>query len=133
VAGWTSSWLVQVPSRCASWTAPLRMRRARPGENRHRVAAEQIRSWRRHAPPAAEASPPICSFDAGDDAVQLSLALADEPACLLVRVRSGRCFSTDPTSQPPTGRPRRHGAKFVCNDSATWPEPTDLWSAEDPA
>ena len=33
---------------------------------------------------------------------------------------------------PPTGRPRRHGAKFVCNDSATWPEPTDLWSAEDP-
>ncbi len=134
VAGGNSSWLVQVPSRCSSWTAPLRLRlrRARPGENLNLVAAEQLRSWRRQAPPAAEASPPICSFDAGYDAVQLSLALADEPACLLVRLRSGRNVSTDPTSQPPTGRPRRHGAKFVCNDSATWPEPTDLWSAEDP-
>src|SRR5260221_2550952 len=132
VAGWNSSWLVQVPSRCSSWTAPLRLRRARPGENLNLVAAEQLRSWRRQAPPAAEASPPICSFDAGYDAVHLSLALADEPACLLIRLQSGRNFSTDPTSQPPTGRPRRHGAKFVCNDSATWPEPTDLWSAEDP-
>jgi hypothetical protein len=132
VAGWNYSWLVQIPSRCSSWTAPLRMRRARPGENLNRVAAEQIRSWLRQAPPAAEASPPIFSFDAGYDSVQLSLALADEPTCLLVRLRAGRCFYTDPTSQPPTGRPRRHGAKFVCNDSATWPEPTDRWSAEDP-
>ena len=51
VAGWNYSWLVQVPSRCASWTAPLRMRRMRPGENANLVAAEQLRSWRRQAPP----------------------------------------------------------------------------------
>jgi hypothetical protein len=40
VAGWNYSWLVQVPSRCSSWTAPLRMRRARPGENLNLVAAD---------------------------------------------------------------------------------------------
>ena len=134
VAGWNYSWLVQVPSRCSSWTAPLRMRRLRPGENANLVAADQIRSWLRQAPPDAAVAPPppIFSFDAGYDSVQLSLALADEPVGLLVRLRSGRCFYADPSRQLPTGRPRRHGAKFVCADPATWPEPTDQWSTEDP-
>jgi hypothetical protein len=131
VAGWNYSWLVQVPSRCSSWSAPLRMRRVRPGENLNEVAAEQIHSWLGHAPPAADAPPPIFSFDAGYDSVRLSLALADEPVCLLVRLRSGRCFYADPARQLPTGRPRRHGAKFVCNDPATWPEPSDQWSTAD--
>src|SRR5215475_1114728 len=45
VAGWNSSWLVQLPERCSSWTAPLRMRRMQPGENVNHVAAEQIRSF----------------------------------------------------------------------------------------
>jgi hypothetical protein len=133
VAGWNYSWLVQVPSRCSSWTAPVRMRRMRPGENANLVAAEQIRSWLQQAPPApADAPLPICSFAAGDDSVPLSLALADQPVCLLVRVRAGRCFYADPTSQPPTGRPRRQGAKFVCAEPTTWPAPTDQWSSEDP-
>src|SRR5262249_46141891 len=47
VAGWNYSWLVQVPLRCSSWTAPLRVRRISPGENLNLVAAEQIRSWSR--------------------------------------------------------------------------------------
>lgn len=111
VAGWNYSWLVQLPSRCSRWTAPLRMRRLVPGENPNTVAAEQIHSWLGQAPSAASEAPlPICSFDAGYDAVQLSLALADDPLCLLVRLRAGRCFYADPTRQPRTGRPRRHGA-----------------------
>jgi hypothetical protein len=102
VAGWTYSWLVQVPHRCSSWTAPLRLRRMRPGENANRVAAEQIRSWLGQAPLAPPGvPPPIFSFDAGYDSVQLSLALADEPVGLLVRLRSGRCFYADPASQLP--------------------------------
>jgi hypothetical protein len=32
-AFWNYSWLVQVPERCSSWTAPLRVRRMQPGEN----------------------------------------------------------------------------------------------------
>jgi hypothetical protein len=133
VAGWNYSWLVHLPSRCSSWTAPLRVRRVRPGENPNTVAAEQIRSWLQQAPPAAvAASLPIVSFDAGYDAVQLSLALADQPIGLLVRLRAGRCFYADPITQPKTGRPRRHGAKFVCDDPTTWPPPTDRWTTDDP-
>lgn len=133
VAGWNYSWLVQVPSRCSSWTAPLRVRRLIPGENVNVVAAEQIRSWLGQAPPTTTNTPlPIFSFDAGYDAVQLSLALADAPVSLLIRLRAGRCFYADPTAQPTTGRPRRHGAKFVCADPTTWPEPTEQWCADDP-
>jgi DDE superfamily endonuclease len=133
VAGWNYSWLVQLPNRCSSWTAPLRVRRLIPGANVNAVAAEQIRSWLNQAPPSAPDVPlPIFSFDAGYDAVQLTLALARAPVSLLVRLRAGRCFYADPTAQPTTGRPRRHGAKFVCADPTTWPEPTDQWSCDDP-
>src|SRR5262249_244068 len=90
VAGWNYSWLAQVPSRGSSWTAPLRVRRIVPGENVNLVAAEQICSWLHQAPPTATL--PIFTFDAGYDPVQLSLALADVPVCLLVRLRAGRCF-----------------------------------------
>jgi hypothetical protein len=132
VAGWNYSWLVQLPTRCSSWTAPLRVRRLIPGENVNAVAAEQIRSWLKQAPHTTpNASLPIFSFDAGYDAVQLSLALADAPVGLLIRLRSGRCFYADPSAQPTTGRPRRHGAKFVCADPTTWPAPTEQWSCDD--
>ena len=130
VAGWNYSWLVQVPRRCSSWTAPLRVRRIIPGENVNTVAAEQIRSWLEQMD--SPASTPIFTFDAGYDAVQLSLALADLPVCLLVRLRAGRCFYADPDVQPPTGRPRRHGRKFVCDAPATWPIPSATWTVADP-
>jgi hypothetical protein len=130
VAGWNYSWLVGLPLRCSSWTAPLRVRRIIPGENSNMVAAEQIRSWLGQASPATLL--PIFTFDAGYDPVQLSLALADLPVCLLVRLRAGRCFYADPTSQPPTGRPRRHGAKFIGDDPATWPTPSAAWTTTDP-
>ncbi|HEX6817098.1 MAG TPA: NF041680 family putative transposase [Ktedonobacterales bacterium] len=133
VAGWNYSWLAQLPPHCSSWTAPLRVRRIMPGENPNLVAAEQIRSWLEQADLlAAGVSVPIFTFDAGYDAVQLSLALAHLPVGLLVRLRAGRCFYADPTTQPATGRPRRHGAKFVCDEPATWPVPTDRWTVSDP-
>jgi hypothetical protein len=100
VAGWNYSWLAQVPRRSSSWTAPLRLRRIIPGENPNLVAAEQILSWYGQA--SLFASLPIFTFDAGYDAVQLSLALADLLVGLLVRLRAGRCFYADPTTQPVT-------------------------------
>ena len=129
VAGWNYSWLVQLPQRCSSWTAPLRVRRIIPGENSTAVAAEQIRSWLSQAFPAPPL--PIFTFDAGYDHVHLSRALGDLPVCLLIRLRAGRCFYADPTSQLPTGRPRRHGAKFVCDDPTTWPAPSAAWTNTD--
>jgi hypothetical protein len=133
VAGWNLSWMIQLPSRCSSWTAPVRVRRLIPGENGNAVAAEQIRSWLHQAPPVAPDAPlPIFSYGAGYDAVQLSLALADVPVGLLIRLLAGRCFYADPRAQPTSARPRRHGAKFVCADPSTLPEPTDQWSCDDP-
>lgn len=135
VAGWNYSWLVHLPPHCSSWTAPLRVRRIIPGENLKGVAAEQIRSWlgqALRATPTPATPLPIFTFDAGYDPVQLSLALDALPVCLLVRLRAGRCFYADPTSQPETGRPRRHGAKFVCADPTTWPMPSCEWATTDP-
>jgi len=88
VAGWNSSWLVQVPERCSSWTAPLRVRRMPPGENVNRVAAEQIRSFLRYR--EAGKPRPIFPCDAGYDPVQLGVALTGLDASALVRLRSGR-------------------------------------------
>jgi hypothetical protein len=131
VAGWNSSWLAQVPRRCARWTAPLRVRRLIPGEHPTLVAAEHVRSWREQAGPLV--SVPIFSFAAGDDAVPLRRAVAPLPVGFLVRRRAGRrCFDADPTTHRAPGRPRRPGAKVVCDDPAPRPVPTDRWTASDP-
>jgi hypothetical protein len=85
IAGWNYSWLVQLPERCSSWTAPLRVRRMRPGENVNQVAAEQIRSFLRQR--GAGKPCPTFTFDAGYDPVQLGVALAGEEVGVLLRWR----------------------------------------------
>src|SRR5215469_14942426 len=129
VAGWNYSWLVQVPERCSSWTAPLRVRRIQPGENVNQVAAEQIHSLLRQR--GAGQPRPIFTFDSGYDPGQLGMALAGLDVSALVRLRSGRCFYADPPPGPTGGRPRRHGSKFACDDPTTWPKPTQEWSTTD--
>lgn len=129
VAGWAYSWIAQVGFARESWTAPLRVQRLRPQENANTVAAEQIAAFLPHLPTAEPL--PWFLFDAGYDPVQLTQALGDTPAAILVRLRASRCFYADPTSQPHTGRPRRHGHKFACDDPATWPTPADALSVED--
>jgi hypothetical protein len=132
VAGWNSSWLGHLPRRCSSWTAPLRVRRLTPGETGTAAATEPLRWWLGQAPPGAPDAPlPIGSFEAGSDAVPLSLALADTPVSRVVRLRAGRCLSADPTAPPATGRPRRPGAQVVGADPAAGPEPSDPWAAAD--
>src|SRR5258708_29100509 len=78
VAGWNSSWLVQVPLQCSSWTAPLRVRRIIPGENLNLVAAEQICSWLEQAHPSTAL--PIFPFHAGHEPIQLSHAFSATPS-----------------------------------------------------
>jgi len=59
--------------------------------------------------------------------------LADLSVAVLVRLRADRCFSADPPPRPPVrpAGPRRHGAKFKCVDSATWPPPTNMLVTSD--
>jgi hypothetical protein len=114
------------PLRRASAARPPHYPCIIPGEKRNAVAAAQVRCWLGQAGPRA--SRPLFTFDAGDAAVQLRLALAHLPVRFLVRLRAARCCYADPRTQ--TGRPRRHGAKVVCADPPTWPTPT--CSATDP-
>jgi hypothetical protein len=129
VAGWASSWIAQVNVARESWTAPLRGRRRRPQEQASVVAAEQIKAFLPHLP--IEAPRPWFLFDAGADPVPLTPALGDTAAAILVRWRSGRCFSADPTTQPATGRPRRHGHQLACDTPATWLPPDGSFAVED--
>jgi hypothetical protein len=73
---------------------------------------------------------------AGYDPVQLTQALGEAlgeaRAAIVGRLRAGRCFYADPTAQPRTGRPRRHGHIFACDTPETWPTPTgDLTVADE--
>ncbi len=94
-----------------------------PPDDANEITIQQVQRLCRHLP--VDGPAPLCVFDAGDDPVPLSRGLAETRAAILVRLRRDRCFSADPTSQPRTGRPRRHGAKFVCADPTTWPPPSD--------
>jgi hypothetical protein len=129
VAGWAYQWVAQLSFSRDSWTAPLHVRRVHPSENAHAAAAEQIRALLPTIP--GDSPPPLFVFDAGYDPEWLARELSELAVAVLVRLRRGRCFYADPTSQPPTGRPRRHGTKFVCNDPTTWPVPTAEHQCED--
>src|SRR5215212_3990536 len=132
VAGWAYQWVAQLGFTRESWTAPVHVRRVHPTENAHAVAAEQIWALLRTRPEAAR--PPLFVFDAGYDPEWLARELGDTRVGVLVRLRRGRCFYADPPPTPPSlkgGRPRRHGAKFVCDDPATWPTPTAKHDCED--
>jgi hypothetical protein len=100
-----------------------------PSDDTNEIAIRQIQRLCRAL--SADGPVPLFVFDAGYDPVPLSLGLTETRAALLVRLRSGRCFYADPPSQPRTGRPRCHGAKFACAAPATWPAPSDECRAED--
>jgi hypothetical protein len=133
VAGWAYSWIAQLGFARESWTAPLRVQRVRPQENSNVVAAEQIRTLLPDLPAAqGTGTVPWCVFDAGYDPVQLTQALGQTPAAIVVRLRAGRCFYADPAAQPKRGRRRRHGHKFSCDEPVTWLPPAGDLTIDDP-
>src|SRR5262249_8124778 len=97
-----------------------------PQEKPTAVAVEQLNALVATRPVARCGEVPLVRFDAGYDASGFTHALAGTPVALLIRLRSNRHFWFAPTrpTPPATGRPKRHGAKFVCDDPATWPRPT---------
>jgi hypothetical protein len=123
--GWSYAWLAQLNFTHDSWTAPLDVGRVPPTGNAHTIAAAQIRELLGRPP--ANSPVPLCVFDAGYDIGVLARALGEldgEHVAVLVRLRSDRCFYTEPTQQHPIGRTRRHGPKFACADERTWWAPT---------
>jgi hypothetical protein len=129
-AFWNSSWRVPLPERCSSWTAQL-------ASAAHAARGAYQRGWplsrsARCFTNAQRASPvPSSPLMLAISPVQLGVALAGLDVGVLVRLRSGRCCYADPPTGPTGGRPRRQGAKFVCDDPTTWPPPTREWSATD--
>ena len=131
VAGWAYQWIAQVSFAGGSWTAPLDVRRPRPGEDTNLVAVEQIKGLVARRPAGEEV--PLFVFDAGYDPIPLSLGLADSRVAILVRLHSNRCYYGDPClpEKKRKGPTPRHGAKFTFRDPTTWHEPTKEHTEED--
>ncbi len=129
VAGWAYQWVAQLGLTRDSWTAPLDARRLHPLEDTNAVAAAQVAALAERL--AADGPVPLFVFDAGYDPLQLALELGETCAAILVRLRRGRCLYADPAPYTGLGRPRRHGRKFVCDDPASWPAPSDERTEED--
>jgi hypothetical protein len=130
VKGWSYQWIVQLGFERDSWTAPVDVQRVKPWQGATEVAVEQVRALVRRR--ASVSTMPVFVFDAGYDVTALTHALLEEPVNLLVRLRSDRCFyGPPPAVGARTGRPRRNGAKFRCDEPATWPAPTAAHTCED--
>jgi hypothetical protein len=95
------------------------------------AAAQQIKTLLPRLPEAR--CTPLFVFDVGYDPIQLALDLEDAPVAILVRLRKNRCFYAhpEPATGAFTGRPRKHGHKFVCKDPSTWLLPTAEHRTED--
>ena len=126
VPGWAYQWLTRLSWDRDSWTAPVDVRCVRPEEKPTALAVEQLKALVAARPAPALEEVALVLFDAGYDASGFTEALAGTPVALLIRLRSNRHFWFAPArpTTPKTGRPRRHGATFVCDDPATWPAPT---------
>jgi hypothetical protein len=131
VAGWSYQWITQLDWAMDSWTAPLDAARIGPSQNATEATVAQVRRLVGLLP--ADGPVPTFVFDAGYDPIALTHELADTRASLVVRIRDDRVFYTTPDPAPGrTGRPRRHGDRFGCADPASWPEPDQTLTAEDP-
>jgi hypothetical protein len=73
-----------------------------PARHHNQVAVAQIRALLARLPASGQA--PLLVFDAGYHPTGLGSGLAEAPAAILVRLRSGRCCDADP---PPRWRPAR--------------------------
>ncbi len=134
VAGWAYQFIARLGFERDSWVGPVDARRLRPTENGNEATTEQVKGLLGRLSRREEGTPPLFVFDAGYDPVPIQQGLGGCPAQLLVRLRAGRCFYSDPPKAPPAknGRPRRHGEKkFECKNPATWPEPTHEHVCED--
>jgi hypothetical protein len=128
MSGWPVSVLVGLCWGVSSWVDPLEARRIEPGAGSSATALAQVQGllddltacgrWRVGDPA------PLVMFDAGYPVVWLAHALAGRSVQVMGRVRGDRVFyGPTPAPDGSVGRAARHGARFVCADAATHPEP----------
>jgi hypothetical protein len=123
VAGWSYQWICQLNWAPNSWTAPLDALRITPSMNAGTTTVEQVKCLVGLLP--SDGDVPLFVFDAGYDGIALGAGLRDTRAEVLVRIASTRVFHPDPEPRRDgtIGRPRRHGARFMLADEATWTTP----------
>jgi hypothetical protein len=126
--GWPISLLVGLSWGACSWVDPLDARRIAQGGDHTGVLIAQVKALLADLEAAGRCGPgtvaPLVMFDSGYPATLIAHALADRRVQVLGRVRADRVFYfPPPPPEPGRGRPARHGARFVCADPATHPEP----------
>src|SRR3954471_8598777 len=130
VAGWCYSWIAQLGFDRDSWTAPVDARRLDPAEDAGRATAAQVRALAGRL--ARGPAVPLFVFDAGYAPIALTVDLSDLPRAILTRIRCDGVFYTAPAPAPGrSGRPPRHGARFLCADPTSWPAPDQTLQADD--
>lgn len=128
--GWPVSILVGLSWGADSWVDPLDARRIEPGGDHTLVLIAQAKALaadlRAVGRLEAGMPAPLVMFDSGYPATLIAHAVAGEGMQVLGRVRADRVFyfPAEPAA-PGRGRPARHGARFVCADAATHPEPDE--------
>jgi hypothetical protein len=136
VAGWCYQLVCQLNFSRDSWTWPVDVRRACPGEDAAAATVTQVRAVAARAGGGGRAGVPLFVFDAGSsyDPAALAYGLAGERAQVLVRLRKNRVFFADPLPRGPhmLGAPARHGAPFDLKNPATWGAPDTELVTEDP-
>ncbi len=123
VAGWSYQWINQLSFTPDSWSAPMDVCRLPLDKDATTATIEQVKRLVDLLPGDAEV--PLFVFDAGYDPAGLSHGLNDVRCEVLVRIAETRVFHPDPPERCPrtTGRPPRHGKRFVLSDPRTWTAP----------
>ncbi|MEV0396373.1 NF041680 family putative transposase [Polymorphospora rubra] len=129
IPGWPYSFIAALEPGRTSWTQVLDAVRLGPADDATAVTADQLRQMidrLTHAGHWRPGDPDILIVcDTGYDTARLAWILSDLPVLLVGRIRSDRVlrFPKPPRQPGATGRPRKHGAEFACDDPATWPTP----------
>ena len=130
IAGWNSSWLVQLPLALLQLDrAPTR---ASDAAGRKRQSGRSPRRFV-HFCANAEWGSPVQRSPSMPAMTRSNWAWrwrkrrwVSSCACA-----EKRTFYADPPPGPTGGRPRRHGTKFACVDPTTWPAPQAEWKTTD--
>src|SRR5665213_757459 len=135
VAGWHYQWICQLSWAHDSWTAPVDVSRIPPTKDATSATVDQLRRLVGLLPGDGEV--PMFVFDAGYDPIAIGHDLGDARLEVLCRIRDDRVFFADAPSRPNRplesgGRPPRHGRRWKCSQSESWPEPSEGLVASDP-